>query len=139
MALLTGRRMTVYTSNYVMSIPAGAAGAAAAVSTVSTGEATSLSQPQFTDQTANREPTAFYRNKGKHAKSPERFFSAIKTPTPSPAPVSGSRAASLSTPSQAPPLLKYTPSPEMHPPPASQFLSSFFSLYLFLSSCIHSV
>lgn len=104
-ALLTGRRTTVYTSNYVMSIPAAAAAAAAAASTVSAGEATSLSQPQFADQTANREPTAFHRNKGKHAKSPERFFSAIKTPTPSPAPISGSHAASLSTPSQAPPLL----------------------------------
>lgn len=65
------------------------------------------------DQKQTGSQPAFYHNKSKHTKSPERF-SAIKTPTPSPASISGSCAPSLS-PSN-PPFLSATLSPPSLPP-----------------------
>lgn len=91
------------------------------------------------DQKQTGSQPAFYHNKSKHTKSPERF-SAIKTPTPSPASISGSCAPSLS-PSN-PPFLSATLSPpslvtappDAFPPFRSFSLYSPLSLSVILSS-----
>lgn len=96
------------------------------------------------DQNQTGSQPAFYHNKSKHTKSPERF-SAIKTPTPSPASISASCATSLS-PSNSP-FLSATPSSSslsIYRSPrciSSISLSSFFPLCrsVFLSSCLQSI
>lgn len=96
------------------------------------------------DQKQTGSQPAFYHNKSKHTKSPERF-SAIKTPTPSPASISASCATSLS-PSNSP-FLSATPSSSslsIYRSPrciSSISLPSFspLSSSVFLSSCLQSI
>jgi len=80
-------------------------------STSKTGENDLLLQSEFMNQKQTGSQPAFYHNKGKHTKSPEHF-SAIKTPTPSPASISGCCALSVS-PSNSP-LLSATPRSPSH-------------------------
>lgn len=88
------------------------------------------------DQKQTGSQPAFYHNKSKHTKSPERF-SAIKTPTPSPASISGSCAPSLS-PSN-PPFLSATLSPPSlscyRSPRCISSISLFLPLFASLSFC----
>lgn len=94
------------------------------------------------DQKQTGSQPAFYHNKSKHTKSPERF-SAIKTPTPSPASISGSCAPSLPpslhpTPPSLVQLSALPPSLSCYRSPrciSSISLFSFFPLFASLSFC----